>query len=117
MEIQQVVKDHPAIEQARKAAFDRAARYGIPAYKVNDRMGVLYLVAGGPRHQTYWTPERIIKKYNEHDPACTPAYLCDKCVDAIVDSIGEDNHDEVVRKVHNEAAERAEQNKKEAEVS
>jgi hypothetical protein len=108
------------LEDAIKAAAERGIRYGIEPYRDHDKMGRLWLVAGGPRSQTYWTETRILRedaKKNQHDPSCTPAYLCDKCVDAIVDSIGEDNHDEVVRKVHNEAAERAEQNKKEAEVS
>jgi hypothetical protein len=87
-------------------AITRGERYGIPAFKETDKLGRLWLVAGGPKSQTYWTEERIIKK-NQHDPACTPAYLCDACVDAILDA---DGNREIIVAIHAEAQKRAEAN-------
>jgi hypothetical protein len=96
------------LEEAIKSAAERGIRYGIDTYRDHPTMGRLWLVAGGPRNQTYWTEERIIKK-NQHDPACTPAYLCDKCVDAILDAVDKPNKDEIINEIHAKAAERAAQ--------
>lgn len=105
-----VFSDHPAIKKAKAAAVDRAARYGIPAFKMNDKMGVLWLVAGGPRNQTYWTPERIVREFDKHDPSCSPAYLCDDCIDEIIAAVDEPNKDDIIHEIHARAEERANRN-------
>jgi hypothetical protein len=106
---------NPILKDAIKAALDRSVRYRIPASRYHDKMGVLWLVAGGPRNQTYWTEERIIAKAAEHDPACTPAYLCEKCIDAIINAVSKPNKDEInqsklaiLHEIHAKAQERAE---------
>lgn len=101
---------NPVLEEAIIHAVERGIRYDIQPYRDHDKMGRLWLVAGGPKNQTYWTEDRIIKE-NVHDPACTPAYLCDKCVDAVLDSVGKPDSREIINAIHSAAAKRAEENK------
>jgi hypothetical protein len=104
--VKHLANGNEVLEHAIANAILRSTRYDIPAFKEHPKMGRLWLVAGGPRNQTYWTEERIIKK-NQHDPACTPAYLCDKCVDAILDAVDKPNKDEIINEIHAQAAKRA----------
>jgi len=99
----------PLLQDAIKEAILRSQRYDIPLYKDTPKLGRCWLVAGGPRSQTYWSEDRIIKN-NQHDPSCTPAYLCDKCIDAIIDAVDKPNKDDIIHDIHEAAAKRAEQN-------
>lgn len=83
---------HPAIEAVKVAAVDRAVRYGIEeVVKYTKQLGFCWLVAGGPRKQWYRSEARIIADWERkqagqevHDPSCSPAYLCQACVDKMV---------------------------------
>jgi hypothetical protein len=91
-------------------AINRGVEYDIPAFKEHDKMGRLWLVAGGPKSQTYWTEERIIKKaiIGDHNPQCQPKNLCDDCIDAIVDASDKPNKVELMKQIMDAAKERAE---------
>jgi hypothetical protein len=53
-------EDHPAIVAAKEAALTRALRYNVDALRYHKQLGFCWLVAGGPKNQTYRSEARII---------------------------------------------------------
>ena len=52
------------LKKAQQAAHERAARYGIQdVYKFNDKLGLCWLVDGGPKNQTYRSETAILARH------------------------------------------------------
>jgi hypothetical protein len=49
------------LDSAKQDAHERAARYRIPAFKQNDKLGMCWLVDGGPKNQTYRSEAAILR--------------------------------------------------------
>jgi hypothetical protein len=52
------------LKKAQQAAHERAVRYGIQdVYKFNDKLGLCWLVDGGPKKQTYRSETAILARH------------------------------------------------------
>jgi hypothetical protein len=55
------------LKAVQQQATERATRYGIhDVYRYNDKMGICWLVEGGPKNQVYRSETAILRKYAEN---------------------------------------------------